>query len=156
MTAEPSVARIERVGRTDFLDVLPLLRAQYDEHDIAYDETELSGALEGLVTHGERGAVLVARTDRAVGLAVLSTTWTLEHAGLVAWLDELYVVPPMRGAGLGARLLRAAMECATAMGCRAIELEVVHDHARAEALYERAGFHALPRRRFSKNLGDAG
>src|SRR5579872_5729184 len=45
-----------------------------------------------------------------VGLAYLAYTWTLEHGGQSAWLDELYVVPGERSRGVGTALLRAALD----------------------------------------------
>ncbi|MBS2012943.1 MAG: GNAT family N-acetyltransferase [Deltaproteobacteria bacterium] len=140
-------------GEGDADAVFPLLATQLHEHDVAIGAAALRSALVGLVTHPERGAVLLAREgSRAVGIAVLAYTWTVEHGGKVAWLDELYVVPERRSSGLGTRLLREAMDHARRHGCMAIDLEVDADHARVEALYLRHGFAALPRRRFACRL----
>ena len=110
-------------------------------------------AIAGLVTVPDRGALLLAReSEEAVGVAVLAYIWTLEHGGLVAWLDELYVVPWQRCRGTGRALLDRALAEAGARGCVAIELEVDREHARAESLYERAGFGRLPRSRWSLTL----
>src|SRR5258708_29578193 len=104
----------------------------------------------------EHGALLLALDSGVpVGLAALSYTWTLEHGGLVAWLDELYVVPERRGQGLGTALLVAARKVATDAGCAAIELEVDATHRRAENLYHRAGFEPLRRARWSLSLASS-
>lgn len=87
-----------------------------------------------------------------MGVAILATTWTVEHGGLVAWLDELYVVPERRGLGIGQSLLSHAVAEAKALGCLAVELEVDEAHARAENLYARNGFGRLPRRRWALPL----
>lgn len=136
--------------------ILPLIAAQYDEHAIVRAPRELEAGIAGLVDHPERGAVLVAARpghDDLAGLAVVSFTWTLENGGRTAWLDELYVTPGHRGSGLGTSLLEAVIAIADAEGCLAIELEVDHDHARAEALYQRYGFRVLPRRRLTRVQG---
>jgi ribosomal protein S18 acetylase RimI-like enzyme len=49
---------------------------------------------------------------------------------------------------VGASLLRAALALAAADGCCGIDLEVDEGHAAAAHLYARAGFVALPRRRW--------
>ena len=97
--------------------------------------------------------MLIARElSEPLGIAVLAYTWTLEHGGLVAWLDELYVVPAARGRGVGRALLDTACSEASRRGCLAVELEVDRAHGRAEGLYERAGFIPLPRARWSRAL----
>ena len=131
-------------------DVVPLLAMQLSEHGMPQDDRVLQDAVRGLVSRVDRGAILVAkRQDEAIGVAVLSYIWTLEHGGLSAWLDELYVLPLLRGRGVGTKLLGCAIARAQADGCRALDLEVDQDHARVERLYERSGFLRLPRRRFS-------
>jgi GNAT superfamily N-acetyltransferase len=136
--------------------LLPLLAVQLDEHGMGMPQHQLEGAVSGIVTRPELGRVLVARAgDRMVGVAVIPYTWTVEHGGRCAWLDELYVLPEMRARGVGTRLLLAAMALAREDGCLAMDLEVDADHARVETLYLRHGFRSLPRRRFSRRLTPA-
>jgi GNAT superfamily N-acetyltransferase len=58
------------------------------------------------------------------------------------WLEDLYVREEDRGSGLGASLVRAAIERARERGCGRIELDVSESNAAAWALYERMGFSA--------------
>jgi ribosomal protein S18 acetylase RimI-like enzyme len=60
--------------------------------------------------------------------------------GLHSYLEELYVVPDLRGNGLGRALLEAAMETARAEGAEQMELGTSEDDVAARALYESAGF----------------
>jgi len=147
--------KIERVTSETIADVLPLLEAQLAEHDTDMRGARLERALRGLVEIPERGMALVARegeNGKAIGLAVLAHTWSVELGGLTTWLDELYVIPERRNAGIGRALLVRAMEAAKAEGCAAIDLEVQHDHARVESLYLREGFRPRSRRRFWQPL----
>jgi GNAT superfamily N-acetyltransferase len=144
---------IERVLHADVDDVVPLLAVQLAEHGMPQGEASLRAAVLGLVEHPERGALFVARREhRALGVAALSFTWTLEHGGKVMWIDELYVKPDARGAGIGTKMLEVAIAFAKSERCRAIDLEVDADHARVESLYVRHAFGALPRRRFTRPL----
>lgn len=144
---------IDAVAPTDASDAVRLLAAQFDEHQIALPAARLASAVAGLVGPAGRGAMLLAReAEHPVGLAALSYVWTLEHGGLVAWLDELYVVPDRRGHGVGSALLERAAALAREAGCLAIDLEVDREHSRAESLYERAGFKRLPRSRWVRKL----
>lgn len=122
--------------------VVALLRAQLDEHSIELAPAAIGFAVRGLERNRELGRVLVAveKDGTIVGVAVLSFLWTLEHGGASAWLDELYVAPAGRGRGIGRALTEAAIACADAAQCIALDLEVEPGHEVAERLYERLGF----------------
>jgi GNAT superfamily N-acetyltransferase len=159
MSDTSSQFQITRADPKSVEDALPLLLIQMKEHNIEIDAPTLMTAIKGLVDVPSRGAVLLARTARSkeqhasvVGVAVLAYTWTIEHGGKCTWLDELYVIPEMRGSGIGTMLLHRAIDLARSEGCRAMDLEVDIDHARVESLYLREGFHTLPRRRFARVL----
>jgi GNAT superfamily N-acetyltransferase len=145
--------RIELVTPKHRAPAVRLLQAQFEEHAIALSSDRLEAAVATLIETPRLGALLLALDgDAPVGLAALAFTLTLEHGGLVAWLDELYVLPEHRGEGLGAKLLARACELARSAGCMAVELEVDAGHRRAESLYRRAGFEPLARARWSKRL----
>jgi GNAT superfamily N-acetyltransferase len=126
---------------------VPLLEAQYREHDMDMKGARLRRALRGLL-QGKRGAGILA--DH--GIAVVTYSWSVELGGLVAWLEELYVEPDFRGQGLGQRLLRAARALARRQGCVSMELEVVRGHERAARLYVREGFKDRRRTRYGHPL----
>src|SRR5262249_46787957 len=131
--------------------IRPLFVAQLEEHRIPTGA--LDAALDGALRDPSRALVLVAEDAQGViGVAYLSFTWTREHGGRSAWLEELYVVPPRRSSGVGARLLDAVLREATERGCRAVDLEVETGHARAANLYMRAGFEPHTRARWVKKL----
>jgi uncharacterized protein YaiI (UPF0178 family)/GNAT superfamily N-acetyltransferase len=106
---------------------------------------------------GARGFFLLARAGQpgageAVGVAYVARTWTLEHGGPTAWLEELYVEAAHRNRGIGGALLDGVLAAARERGCAAVDLEVERDHARAENLYRRAGFSPLARSRWVRRL----
>lgn len=137
----------------DLDEVTELLAAQLREHDIPIARADLEYAADGILRVPDRGFVLLAvRNGTAVGVACVSYSWTVERGGMVAWLDELYVVPPLRAHGIGNELLAGVIATAGAEGCRTVELEVETSHARAEHLYRRHGFADLPRRRWTLAL----
>jgi ribosomal protein S18 acetylase RimI-like enzyme len=137
----------------DMDDVVELLAAQLAEHDIPIDRADLAYAAEGILRVPERGLILLAVDDvRAVGVACVSFSWTVERGGMVAWLDELYVVPDRREHGIGNELLGRVIAAAGEAECRTVELEVETSHARAEHLYRRHGFSDMPRRRWTRAL----
>jgi GNAT superfamily N-acetyltransferase len=139
--------RLRKLSAANFALAVPLLEAQYREHDIDMGGARLKRAARTLLQGN--GVLLLAG---AVGMAALSWQFSLERAGKIAWLEELYVVPSFRGRGLGARLLERAAREARRAGCVSLELEVVRGHERATRLYLREGFTQLPRLRYSRRL----
>jgi ribosomal protein S18 acetylase RimI-like enzyme len=137
----------------DVPQLVALLREQFTEHEIHLEVREVEDGIRGLLERPDRGLILAAeRGQSLIGLAVMSFVWTVEHAGLSAWLDELFVVAPERGLGIGARLAATAVASAHDAGCLAVDLEVDQGHHRVEHLYERLGFRRHQRRRWVKRL----
>jgi GNAT superfamily N-acetyltransferase len=140
----------------DLAAITALLVAQLRDHGNELPDAELAAAAAGMLTRPQRGQFLLAVEDgNAVGLAALSYLWTLERGGRAAWLDELYVVPARRGAGIGQQLLDAALAAAVAAGAVAMDLEIESGHERAASLYRRAGFESLSRTRWARPLAAA-
>jgi ribosomal protein S18 acetylase RimI-like enzyme len=57
-----------------------------------------------------------------------------------AYIQELYVVPDLRGKGMGRALLEASMGAAREAGATHIDLTTGENDSEARALYERTGF----------------
>jgi GNAT superfamily N-acetyltransferase len=74
------------------------------------------------------------------GFAQLRFRSSLYGGGRDVCLEELYVVPERRGAGLGRALLDAAMEHARARGADHFEVTTSEADTAALALYESSGF----------------
>jgi len=145
---------VVRAGVEDAGALHDLLNRQFEEHAIPVDAARLEEAIRSVLQDDSLGFILVARVaEGAIGTCYVSFTWSLEHAGKSAWLEELYVVPERRGRRVGESLLHAALRKAEALGCAAVDLEVDRSQARAENLYRRAGFCSLPRGRWVKRLG---
>jgi ribosomal protein S18 acetylase RimI-like enzyme len=101
----------------------------------------------------DRALCLLAEQDR---LAVAYGLVLLHHAGRVARLYSLAVAPAARGSGTGARLLDALEAAARARGYAVMRLEVAPGNAAALALYRRAGYRVIGRRRaYYEDGGDA-
>jgi ribosomal protein S18 acetylase RimI-like enzyme len=114
-------------------------------HDfqLEYDEPT-----PGVDTLEERYAELIRNREMIVlligdgpdGFTQLRFRPTVYSAGLHAYLEELYVVPNLRGNGLGRALLEAGMETARGEGADQMELGTSEDDVAARRLYESAGF----------------
>jgi len=131
--------RIRRASPGDAPAVARLL------HDFQREFDEPSPGVETLA---ERYRELIRKREMTVllvgegpeGFAQLRFRPWVHSAGLHAYLEELYVVPALRGRGLGRELLEAAMGAARAEGADQMELGTSETDTAARALYESAGF----------------
>jgi ribosomal protein S18 acetylase RimI-like enzyme len=116
-------------------------------HDFQVEFDEPSPGAEALAG---RYAELIRNRDMTVllagdgpdGFAQLRYRPWVYSAGPNAhsYLEELYVVPSLRGQGIGRALLEAALEAARGEGATHMELGTSEDDAAARALYESLGF----------------
>jgi len=74
------------------------------------------------------------------------------HEGQVALLDELYVVPALRGQGIGSAVLDRAEAIARQRGAEMLEINVDGQDADARRFYERHGFTPVGRERTAELL----
>ena len=87
-----------------------------------------------------RLSLILSRDGEIAGYLFLSFTFSLEYGGRTAFVDEIFVRPDHRAAGLGSAALRSALVTARAMGLTAVHLEAERSNPRAAALYVRLGF----------------
>ncbi len=133
-------------GANDTPELLPLMRAFYAGEGYPFDEARTERVLRAMLSNPLFGAVWVFRLDgRAVGYLVVTHGYSLEFGGRDAFVDELYMIPEVRGRGFGAQALRIAEEHCRREGIGALHLEVERENPRARALYERSGYKAHDR-----------
>jgi ribosomal protein S18 acetylase RimI-like enzyme len=93
---------------------------------------------EQLIENGEMTVLLAGEGPDGISLIRFRTSvWTGEPE---AHLQELYVVPPLRGRGIGRALLEATLELARERGATGVDLNTGQTDAAARALYESCGF----------------
>jgi GNAT superfamily N-acetyltransferase len=98
---------------------------------------------------------LLARVDgRAVGFALYFPTFSTFLARRGLWLEDLFVLPEMRGRGIGKTLLRAVAAIAAARGCGRFEWSVLDWNLPAIRFYEGLGATVLPDWRIARVTGD--
>lgn len=78
--------------------------------------------------------------EPAVAVALVTLRPSVWYDGPVAVLDELYVVPHLRGRGLGRELLAATERAVQLRGGELLEINVDGDDTGARRFYERHGY----------------
>ncbi len=149
---EGSGPALAPVGSADLAELEGLVRAYYAEDGLTFDERRQPDALARLVEGAALGrGWLVRQGGQVVGYVVLTWSFSVESGGLDGYVDEFFLVPEVRGRGLGTRVLLLAELEARRLGLRRLYLEVEHGN-RALNLYRRAGFVDHHRYLMSKRL----
>lgn len=137
----------------DLPRLMPVLREFYAEEHLPWNEPALRAALTRLVADPGAGRLrLILRGDEIAGHLAVGFCFSLEFGGRYGLLDELFVRPAHRGAGLAKRALAEAEALCRAEGLLALRLEVNDDNAHARGIYERAGYTAHARRLMTRWL----
>jgi ribosomal protein S18 acetylase RimI-like enzyme len=76
------------------------------------------------------------------GVLQLRFRFSVWKAAPDAWIEDVYVAPAARRAGVGDALVSRAIERAAERGARRVELDCNEDNSGAQALYARHGFSA--------------
>lgn len=121
-----------------------LLGRMLAEFNAEYGEDEPSAGviaeLAGPQLASGEIAVVFGPGDPPAGFAQVRFRGSLYSPGPDACLEELWVRPEARGAGLGRALLEAAMRVARERGADRIDLNTSVADVAARSLYENAGF----------------
>lgn len=145
-------AALVPVGSGDRAVLEPMVRAYYAEDGLAFDEHRQGAALAAVLAGDPLCLAWLVRHEGAiVGYVVVTLGFSLESGGRDGFIDELYFAPPVRGRGLGAKVLALVEREAAARGLQRLYLEVGHGNP-AHGLYRRAGFVDHPRHLMSKFL----
>ncbi len=109
------------------------------EYDEPTPEVEVLTATCRRLLEDDEITVLLAG-DGPDGLALLRFRPALWAEGLEAYLQELYVIPALRGQGIGRALLETAIELSRQRGAAGIDLNTGETDTAARGLYESMGF----------------
>ncbi|QGZ42950.1 GNAT family N-acetyltransferase [Pseudoduganella flava] len=116
------------------------------------DATASARLCEQLLAEGRYFALLAFRDGAAVGFAGMSEGHSLYAGGAIGTIQELYVAPSGRSAGVGAALLEAVAALARQRDWRRLEVctPPLPEFARSLAFYEREGFAITGGRKLKK------
>jgi len=131
--------QVRRAEAGDALSIAQLLR----DFNLEYDEPvpvvgTLTETIERLLGAEEITVLLAGEGPH--GLALLRFRPGIWSAGLEAYLQELYVIPSLRGQGIGRALMEAVLELCRERGADGIDLNTGETDTAARGLYGSMGF----------------
>lgn len=134
---------IIRLARPEDVRALAQLVEQYWSFEGigGFDLERVESLLRDALSAHDRAACWLAECEGEVGgylLAVL--VFSLEHAGTMAEIDELFVAPAFRKRGAGGALLRQAEATFQERGVHRLQLQLSPCNARARDFYAARGY----------------
>jgi GNAT superfamily N-acetyltransferase len=157
MTAGPAAVVVRAALPADVPTILRFVRdlARYEqlEHQLDLDGGRLHDHLFG--ASPACGALLAELPTGPVGFALYFATYSTFRMRPCLHLEDLFVVPEHRGAGIGLALLRAVAAVAVARGCPRLDWQVLDWNAPAIGFYQKQGARLLADWRVCRLEGDA-
>lgn len=132
---------MKRAAPSDLEALVGMMAEFYAESDYSLNVARAREAFQALLDEPSLGEVwLIQAEGQDAGYMVLTFGYSMEYGGRDAFIDDLFVRPAYRHAGLGGALVMHARDVCAAHGVRALHLEVGRDNAGARRVYRRAGF----------------
>jgi GNAT superfamily N-acetyltransferase len=127
--------------RGELADVLPLIAAYQRFYGAEPDDTRNAAFFARFLEPSDRGLLLGAFDSGSApaGYACLYWTSSSVSATDVVLLNDLFVAPEHRGAGVGEALIAATVAVARDRGAARVRWWTALDNRRAQRLYERTG-----------------
>jgi GNAT superfamily N-acetyltransferase len=144
---EPTAADRDRLAELFGADLL--------DHNLEVDPDALFGVVDHML-HDERAHVRVARDSggEVVGVILANEFASIKLPGRALWIEELYVTPGFRRAGVGRELVEQLLDWAHGAGFAGVELEAYRMNTAASVLYRSLGFRRLARERYTFHMSD--
>ncbi len=126
----------------DIADLASLVERYWEFESIAgFDRGRIEILLAGMLADPVRGACWVAEDGgRLRGYLLAVFMFSLEHGGMMAEIDELFVSRDMRSRGAGSGLLASAERELAARGMVRVQLQLAAGNQSARLFYGRHGF----------------
>lgn len=133
------MAEIREATADDVPVLLPLVEKYWSFEAIpGFESDRVAAQLDRLLSERRLGSGWISTADGvAVGYLLAVYVFSLEHLGVTAEIDELFVRSSQRGRGIGAELLKVA-ECEfRRVGCTNVSLQLSRHNSSARAFYRR-------------------
>lgn len=136
------MAEIREATAGDVPALLPLVEEYWSFEAISgFDSDRVAAQLKRLLSERRLGAGWISTADGvAVGYLLAVYVFSLEHLGITAEIDELFVLSSQRGRGIGAELLKVAESEFRRVGCMSVSLQLSRHNSAARAFYRRHGY----------------
>jgi GNAT superfamily N-acetyltransferase len=133
---------IRTASPSDIPALVNLVEQYWSFEDIAgFDARRIESLLQAaLFAEGRARCWLAEQAGEIGGYLLAVPVFSLEHGGMMAEIDEFFVIPAFRGQGIGAALLLKAETVLRENGVRRLQLQLGSGNARARDFYAARGY----------------
>jgi aminoglycoside 6'-N-acetyltransferase I len=142
MTTPSSKVSVQQIGLESYDAAFALLLRFFREEGFDTPEREMRPSLSTLLVDPDSTVFLAEQNGQAVGVATVTSRVGIEY-GRSAELEDLYVVPEVRGRGTGTALIDAVRAWCRRKGCTVLDVVVIPEGEAKHGLtdfYLRRGF----------------
>jgi GNAT superfamily N-acetyltransferase len=133
---------VVQASTADFEAAFSLLERFFTEEGFTTSSEQIRVQLAGLLSSRDSAVFLAWQAGQPVGVATVTTTRGLEF-GLSAEMEDLYVLPEVRGLGVGRALIGTVNDWCRQQGCSVVAVIVTPEGQAAHDLisyYRGQGF----------------
>jgi GNAT superfamily N-acetyltransferase len=119
----------------------PLMRGYCDFYRVQPPDAALLALSRSLIADPSREGVQLIATGGGedLGFATLFWSWETTSAGRIGVMNDLFVIAPARGRGVGSALIRACLERCREHGAIRMTWQTAVDNLAAQAVYDHVG-----------------
>lgn len=134
--------QIRQATPDDVPSLLPMVAEYWAFEGITgFKSPRVGSSLSRLLAEPRTGIGWIGLLDQVpIGYLLAVYAFSLEHLGMTAEIDELYVLPGKRGRGVGRALVEAAELEFVRAGCTNVSLQLSRGNAAARVFYHRHGY----------------
>ena len=119
----------------------------YAESGYELDRKSTSQAFQTILEQPNLGQIwLIQDGTKDVGHVLVTFKFAMEYAGMIACIDDLFVLAAYRNRGLSTAALEEIRQSCEENQLRGMTVEVANDNAPAQKVYRRIGFETLENR----------
>jgi GNAT superfamily N-acetyltransferase len=134
---EDRPVEVRPLREEELVQALPLIAGYQRFYESEPDDERNRRFFRRFIAPSEEGLLLGAWLDgRLVGFATLYWTHSSTRAADIVLMNDLYVDPDVRGAGVGRALIEASVAAARRRGAAHLEWFTATDNERAQRLYD--------------------
>ena len=129
-------------GTADVEEILSMMQAFYAIDNYPIDHEVSAKLLHDFIKDERCGGsiYLIKSEEKNIGYIILTTLFSFEYGGWIAFVDELFIKEDLRRKGIGQLAINFIQSQARKQNLKLLYLEVEPHNTSAQKLYENKGF----------------
>ena len=146
---------MRKASLADVQQLVKMMAEFYSDSPYTLNPRRATDAFNALLDDERLGHVWIIQSNsKEVGYMVVTLCHSMTFGGMTAIVDDFFIQPAFRGAGLGKAAVDEVRSYCASHGVRAIHVETGRDNAAALAVYRHAGLVATDHVHLTLGLAD--